>query len=118
MDAAKPREAAAAIAEAVGTLNYQTGVGSGPVALEFPADLYDVTAGLKIAADRLPQLFCQTSRWLGAAGRSRTSGRRYGRQPEWLRCRPCSGPNAGNLRGRGAQPASRLRAQRMLRAQS
>ena len=64
MDAAKPREVADAIAEAVRTLNYLTGVGSGPVALEYPADLYDVIAGLKIAADRLPQLFCQTSLWL------------------------------------------------------
>jgi hypothetical protein len=66
-----PTDVADAIAEAVRTLNYQTGAG-GRVELEYPGDLYSVVANLKIAAMRLPQLFDQMARWLTdeyAAGR-------------------------------------------------
>ena len=59
-----PREVADAIAEDVRTLNYLTGAGSEPVALDYPADLYEVVAGLKIAAQRLPQLLGQMGAWL------------------------------------------------------
>jgi hypothetical protein len=58
-----PAEVADAIAEAVRTLNYMTGAG-GNVELEYPAELSQVTANLKIAADRLPQLFGQMANWL------------------------------------------------------
>jgi hypothetical protein len=66
-----PAQVADAIAEGVRTLNYQTGAG-GQVELEYPGDLYSVIANLKIAADRLPQLFGQMATWLRdehAAGR-------------------------------------------------
>jgi hypothetical protein len=72
MTTATPREVADSIAEAVRSLNYLTGAGGGPVALEYPGDVYDVIASLKVAAYRLPQLFSQMSRWLeqqAAAGR-------------------------------------------------
>ena len=59
-----PREVADAIAEDVRTLNYLTGAGSEPCALDYPADLYEVIAGLKIAAQRLPQLLGQMGAWL------------------------------------------------------
>jgi len=66
-----PAQVADEIAEAVRTLNYQTGAGR-QVELEYPGDLYSVVANLKIAAQRLPQLFDQMGRWLTsehAAGR-------------------------------------------------
>ena len=60
-----PAEVADEIAEGVRTLNYMTGAGQS-VELEYPADLYSVVANLKIAAQRLPQLFDQMGRWLTA----------------------------------------------------
>lgn len=60
-----PAEVADEIAELVRTLNYQTGAGRS-IELEYPADLYSVVANLKIAAQRLPQLFDQMGRWLTA----------------------------------------------------
>ena len=58
-----PAEIADEIAALVRTLNYQTGAGES-VELEYPGDLYSVVASLKIAAQRLPQLFEQMGRWL------------------------------------------------------
>ncbi len=72
MTTAAPREVADSAADAVRTLIYLTGAGSGPAALQYPGELYDVIASLEIAAYRLPQLFAQLSRWLEqqvAAGR-------------------------------------------------
>jgi hypothetical protein len=66
-----PAQVADSIAEGVRTLNYLTGAG-GTVALEYPGDLYSVIANLKIASNRLPQLFDQMAKWLTgeyAAGR-------------------------------------------------
>jgi hypothetical protein len=62
-DTRTPAEVADAIAEAVRTLNYMTGAG-GSVELEYPGDLAQVLGNLKIAFDRLPQLFGQMSRWI------------------------------------------------------
>ena len=64
-----PAEVADGIAEAVRTLIYLTGAG-GSVELEYPDDLYSVVANLKIAAERLPQLFDQMGRWLVAEHRT------------------------------------------------
>jgi hypothetical protein len=58
-----PAEIADEIAALVRTLNYQTGAGES-LELEYPGDLYSVVASLKIAAQRLPQLFDQMGRWL------------------------------------------------------
>jgi hypothetical protein len=63
-DTQTPREAADALAEGVRTLNYLTGAGSEPAALEYPGDVYDVIANLKIAVQRMPQLFGQLAGWL------------------------------------------------------
>lgn len=57
-----PSEVAAAIAEDVRTLNYQTRAGASE--LENPSDLYDVVAELRMAAQRMPQLFGQMATWL------------------------------------------------------
>ena len=46
-------------------LNYQTGAGE-TVELEYPGDLYSIVANLKIATQRMPQLFAQMARWLEA----------------------------------------------------
>jgi hypothetical protein len=64
-DTSSPAEVAEAIADAVRTLNYQTGAG-GSVELEHPSDLYDVVGSLAVAAERLPQLFDQMARWITA----------------------------------------------------
>ena len=60
-----PAEVADEIAEDVRRLNYLTGAG-GSVELEYPGDLYSVVANLKIAAQRMPQLFDQMGHWLAA----------------------------------------------------
>lgn len=60
-----PAQISDEIAELVRQLIYQTGGGESPE-LEYPADLYSVVANLKIAAERLPQLFGQMARWLTA----------------------------------------------------
>ncbi len=58
-----PAEVTDEIAEAVRTLNYMTGAG-GSVELEYLADLSQVAANLKIAVERMPQLFGQMATWL------------------------------------------------------
>jgi hypothetical protein len=60
-----PADVSDEIAELVRKLNYQTGAGD-TVELEYPGDLYSVVANLKIAAQRMPQLFAQMARWLEA----------------------------------------------------
>jgi hypothetical protein len=50
-------------AEAIRFLNYATGSHS-PEGLVYPATVYEVAADLSAAADRMPQLFAQLSRWL------------------------------------------------------
>jgi hypothetical protein len=62
-DTKSPAEVADSIADAVRSLNYMTGAG-GAVELEYPGDLYSVVANLKIAAQRLPQLFGQLAKWI------------------------------------------------------
>jgi hypothetical protein len=52
-------------AEAVRFLNYATGSHAGQ-GLIFPATVYSVTGNLAEAAERLPQLFGQLTRWLDA----------------------------------------------------
>ncbi|HUK71981.1 MAG TPA: hypothetical protein VLW50_24975 [Streptosporangiaceae bacterium] len=66
-DRPQPRDLADRAAESIRALNHLT-----PDALEYPGDLYDVIARLKVMAQRLPQLFGQLSAWLEleyAAGR-------------------------------------------------
>ena len=63
----RPGELADQAAEAIRALNHVT-----PEALDYPGDLYEVIASLKLMAQRLPQLFGQMSAWLEhehAAGR-------------------------------------------------
>ena len=60
-----PAEVSDEIAELVRMLNYQAGAGE-TVELQYPGDLYSVVANLKIAAQRMPQLFAQMARWLEA----------------------------------------------------
>ena len=68
-----PAQVADEIAEDVRQLNYLTGAG-GSVELEYPADMAEVLVNLKIAADRLPQLFDQMARWIHAeAGAGRVA---------------------------------------------
>lgn len=59
-----PSEVAAAIAEDVRSLNYQTRAGVSE--LKYPSDIYDVVGELRTAAQRLPQLFGQMAMWLTA----------------------------------------------------
>jgi hypothetical protein len=54
-----PRVLADQAAESIRALNHLT-----PEGLEYPGDLYDVIASLKLAAQRLPQLLGQLSAWL------------------------------------------------------
>jgi len=63
----KPRDMTGRAAESIGTLNHLT-----PDALDYPGDLYDAIASLKLMAQRLLPLFGQLSAWLEleyAAGR-------------------------------------------------
>lgn len=65
-------KAADQAAEAMRALNYLTLPREGAPGLEYPGDVYEVVASLKILAQRLPQLFGQLSLWLGeqhAAGK-------------------------------------------------
>jgi hypothetical protein len=75
-----PAEIADEIAELVRRLNYQTGAGES-VELEYPGDLYSVVASLKIAAQRLPQLFGQMGRWLADEHRAGRVAHDRGRDP-------------------------------------
>jgi hypothetical protein len=52
-------------AEAVRFLNYATG-SHAPAGLTFPSTVYSIAGNLGMAADRMPQLFDQLSRWLAA----------------------------------------------------
>lgn len=75
-----PVQVADEIAEAVRTLNYMTGAGRS-VELEYPGDLYSVVAELKIAAQRMPQLFDQMGRWLAAEHRAGRVAHDRGQDP-------------------------------------
>ena len=55
--------AASLAAEAIRYLNYATG-SHRAAGLEYPADAYSVAADLKLAAERMPQLFGQLDQWL------------------------------------------------------
>jgi hypothetical protein len=57
--------AAGLAAEAVRFLNYATGLHAGQ-GLTKPAAVYSVTGNLAVAAERMPQLFGQLTRWLDA----------------------------------------------------
>ena len=63
-DTTTAREVADQAAEAIRSLNYLTLPAEGAPGLEFPSDVYDIVAGVKIAAQRMPQLFGQLSDWL------------------------------------------------------
>jgi hypothetical protein len=54
-----PSDVADQAAEAIRTLNHITSD-----ALEYPSDVYEVVANMKIMTQRLPQLFDQLSAWL------------------------------------------------------
>jgi hypothetical protein len=58
------KDAADRAAEAVRLLNYLTLPGDGAPGLEYPSNVYDIVASIKIAVQRMPQLFGQMSGWL------------------------------------------------------
>lgn len=60
------RQAADRAAEAVRLLNYLTLPGDGYPGLRYPADAYDIIGGVKVMAQRLPQLLTQVAGWLEA----------------------------------------------------
>jgi hypothetical protein len=51
-------------AECIRFLNYATG-SHADAGIEFPSTVYEITADLKLAAGRMPQLFDQLRYWLG-----------------------------------------------------
>jgi len=57
--------AASLAAECIRFLNYATG-SHADAGVEFPSTVYEITADLKLTAERMPQLFEQLSRWLVA----------------------------------------------------
>lgn len=70
------------LAELVRVLNHTT---MHHEALRYPAEAYRVIQELSSAAQRLPQLFAQISRWLSAeqaAGRVTATGGEYGGRPD------------------------------------
>lgn len=58
------KDAAIRIAETVRLLNYLTLPQDGTPGLTYPADTYDIVAGLRRAAEMSPQLLSQMSGWL------------------------------------------------------
>lgn len=58
-----PCDLADGAAEAIRAMNHLTRDGQG---LEYPSDVYDVVASVKIMSERLPQLFGQLTEWLWA----------------------------------------------------
>lgn len=58
------RDAANRLAETVRLLNYLTLPHDGAPGLNWPADVYDIVAGVRTAAERSPQLLSQMSGWL------------------------------------------------------
>jgi hypothetical protein len=66
------KEYASSAAECIRSLTYATLPHEGAPGLEYPGDVYEIVASLKVAVQRMPQLFGQLSLWLGkqnAAGR-------------------------------------------------
>lgn len=59
------RDAADRVAETVRLLNYLSLPHDGAPGLTYPGDMYDIVASLKVAVQRMPQLFQQLSLWLG-----------------------------------------------------
>ena len=84
-DTTTAREVADQAAEAIRALSYLTLPADGAPGLEYPSDVYDVVANLKIAAQRMPQLFGQLSDWLSREYEADRVGHDSGQDPvRWL----------------------------------
>jgi hypothetical protein len=84
-DTTTAREVADQAAEAIRSLNYLTLPADDAPGLEFPSDVYNIVANVKVAAQRMPQLFGQLSGWLAREHEAGQVGHDSGQDPErWL----------------------------------